>query len=94
MQHASSQQAETSSSQSSIHDALPVSELASLNLDDSPQPSSRIPSGDSQLEVSSSDITYRNYRDEDDIKVIVDLIAPYLSEPYSIYCYRYFLHGW
>ena len=40
------------------------------------------------------DIVYRNYRDENDIKVIVELIAPYLSEPYSVYCYRYFLHGW
>lgn len=43
---------------------------------------------------SASSVVYRTYRDEDDIPTIVDLIAPYLSEPYSIYCYRYFLHGW
>lgn len=39
-------------------------------------------------------VEYRTYSSEDEIPVIVDLIAPYLSEPYSVYCYRYFLHGW
>lgn len=42
----------------------------------------------------AEDITYRNYKDEDDIDVITALVAPSLSEPYSVYCYRYFLHGW
>jgi hypothetical protein len=44
--------------------------------------------------ATPQDITYRNYRDEDDIDIIVNLVAPSLSEPYSVYCYRYFLHGW
>lgn len=59
-----------------------VSELASLSLEVSTREQQQIA------------VNYRNYRDENDIKTIVDLIAPYLSEPYSIYCYRYFLHGW
>ncbi|KAK9898801.1 acyl-CoA N-acyltransferase [Cystobasidium minutum MCA 4210] len=44
--------------------------------------------------AKAEDITYRNYKDEDDIDVITALVAPSLSEPYSVYCYRYFLHGW
>ena len=51
------------------------------------------PSGDA-AHIQPEDIRYRPYYDEDDIKTIMDLISPYLSEPYSIYCYRYFLHGW
>lgn len=46
------------------------------------------------VKVFAEDIFYRRYKDEDDIPVIMALIAPYLSEPYSVYCYRYFLHGW
>ena len=42
----------------------------------------------------AEDIVYRTYKDENDLKAIVELIAPYLSEPYSVYCYRYFLHAW
>lgn len=44
--------------------------------------------------VKAEDISFRNYKDENDLDVIIDLVAPYLSEPYSVYCYRYFLHGW
>ena len=58
-----------------------------------PSDAAEVSSGDA-LRVQSEDIRYRPYYDEDDIKTIMDLISPYLSEPYSIYCYRYFLHGW
>lgn len=34
------------------------------------------------------------YRDEDDLAVIMHLIDNELSEPYSIFTYRYFLHNW
>lgn len=45
-------------------------------------------------QTRAEDITYRTYQSEDDLDVVIDLVAPYLSEPYSVYCYRYFLHGW
>lgn len=49
---------------------------------------------DRSTNAKAEDISYRTYQDENDLDVIVDLVAPYLSEPYSVYCYRYFLHGW
>lgn len=58
-----------------------------------PSDAAEASSGDA-ARIRSEDIRYRPYYDEDDIKTIMDLISPYLSEPYSIYCYRYFLHGW
>lgn len=35
-----------------------------------------------------------NYKDENDLKEIIILINDELSEPYSIYTYRYFLRTW
>lgn len=62
-------------------------------------PSSKTLTSSSSTHISkhkarAEDIGYRNYANEDDLDVIIDLVAPYLSEPYSVYCYRYFLHGW
>lgn len=34
------------------------------------------------------------YRDESQIQQIIALVAPQLSEPYSIFTYRFFLSGW
>lgn len=34
------------------------------------------------------------YRDERDLQVVMDLIDNELSEPYSIFTYRYFLQQW
>lgn len=36
----------------------------------------------------------RAYRDEHDLPEIIAMIAADLSEPYSIYVYRYFIHQW
>uniref|UniRef100_A0A183AQT6 N-terminal methionine N(alpha)-acetyltransferase NatC n=1 Tax=Echinostoma caproni TaxID=27848 RepID=A0A183AQT6_9TREM len=41
-----------------------------------------------------SGIYVRPYRDEADLQQIVPLIATDLSEPYSIYTYRYFIYNW
>ncbi|KIZ07045.1 hypothetical protein MNEG_0916 [Monoraphidium neglectum] len=43
---------------------------------------------------SSSGISYRQYRDESDLAAVMDLIDNDLSEPYSIFTYRYFLASW
>eukprot|EP00092_Neocalanus_flemingeri_P053939 GFUD01063489.1.p1 GENE.GFUD01063489.1~~GFUD01063489.1.p1 ORF type:complete len:201 (-),score=49.54 GFUD01063489.1:55-657(-) len=47
--------------------------------------------------VSLSDptpITYIQYTDETQMPLIMRLIQKDLSEPYSIYTYRYFIHNW
>lgn len=39
-------------------------------------------------------IKYLNYESEAQMKDIMSLITKDLSEPYSIYTYRYFIHNW
>lgn len=43
---------------------------------------------------SDGTIEYVNYRDETQMPDIMRLIQKDLSEPYSIYTYRYFIHNW
>lgn len=52
-----------------------------------------------QLEVAlfshhDDSIEYVNYQDETQMPDIMRLIEKDLSEPYSIYTYRYFIHNW
>ena len=42
----------------------------------------------------SSEIVYVPYVSENQLQLIMDLIDSDLSEPYSIYTYRYFLQSW
>lgn len=39
-------------------------------------------------------VRYQQYRDERDLATVMDLVDNELSEPYSIFTYRYFLHNW
>lgn len=39
-------------------------------------------------------VTYMNYQSEKQMKDIMSLITKDLSEPYSVYTYRYFIHNW
>lgn len=39
-------------------------------------------------------VNYTNYESEKQMKDIISLITKDLSEPYSIYTYRYFIHNW
>eukprot|EP00055_Hartaetosiga_balthica_P014081 m.75439 g.75439 ORF g.75439 m.75439 type:complete len:172 (-) comp8482_c0_seq1:1384-1899(-) len=39
-------------------------------------------------------VIVRGYKDENDLPRMAELIAKDLSEPYSVYTYRYFLHTW
>jgi hypothetical protein len=53
----------------------------------------------SQYEISSDDlllneIKYVQYENETQMPLIMNLITKDLSEPYSIYTYRYFIHNW
>ncbi len=47
---------------------------------------------DSQFEIDG--IRYVEYKDETQMPLIMNLITKDLSEPYSIYTYRYFIHNW
>ncbi|XP_014061263.2 N-alpha-acetyltransferase 30 [Salmo salar] len=62
----------------------PVSELARLDLNCSP---------DREAEESQG-IHYVRYKSELQMPGIMRLITKDLSEPYSIYTYRYFIHNW
>ena len=43
---------------------------------------------------SETSISFIQYRDETQMPLIMRLIQKDLSEPYSIYTYRYFIHNW
>lgn len=47
-----------------------------------------------QLTKDSPDITYVPYSSELQLPGIMSLIENDLSEPYSIYTYRYFINNW
>lgn len=40
------------------------------------------------------DIKYVQYANEDQLHLVVDLIKKDLSEPYSVFTYRYFINNW
>ena len=44
--------------------------------------------------VSLTPVTYLSYSNETQMPLIMRLIQKDLSEPYSIYTYRYFIHNW
>jgi len=44
--------------------------------------------------AKSGDVDFVRYRDEHDMPGIVELIEKDLSEPYSIFTYRYFINNW
>lgn len=45
-------------------------------------------------EDRTSDIKYMHYTDESQLSAIMKLMEKDLSEPYSIYTYRYFVNNW
>eukprot|EP00397_Hematodinium_sp_SG-2012_P065986 GEMP01097445.1.p1 GENE.GEMP01097445.1~~GEMP01097445.1.p1 ORF type:complete len:196 (-),score=28.86 GEMP01097445.1:252-818(-) len=47
-----------------------------------------------QAVTEDQEIIYRTYRNEHDMKGIIGLIENDLSEPYSIFTYRYFINNW
>lgn len=50
--------------------------------------------GNGKALTQSTGISYTAYKSEVDMPPIMKLITNGLSEPYSIYTYRYFLHNW
>lgn len=47
---------------------------------------------ESEFEIDG--LRYVEYKDERQMPLIMNLITKDLSEPYSIYTYRYFIHNW
>lgn len=47
-----------------------------------------------QTSVPRDDVSFVNYESEEQMQDIMSLIQKDLSEPYSIYTYRYFIHNW
>jgi N-alpha-acetyltransferase 30 len=44
--------------------------------------------------MQASDVKYVDYINEKQLPLIMTLVSKDLSEPYSIFTYRYFLHKW
>ncbi|GAA6097919.1 uncharacterized protein LOC113644534 [Tachysurus ichikawai] len=63
----------------------PVLAMCRLNLNRSPPATE---------ETQSQDVVYVHYESELQMPGIMRLITKDLSEPYSIYTYRYFIHNW
>ena len=45
-------------------------------------------------DANDPEIYFHSYKSEDEMPSIMTLISGTLSEPYSIYTYRYFIHNW
>ncbi|TNN10505.1 N-alpha-acetyltransferase 30 isoform 2 [Schistosoma japonicum] len=54
----------------------------------------RLLSNEPLFEDEQNEITFRQYVGESDLNSIIHLISKDLSEPYSIYTYRYFIYNW
>ncbi|MCL4140322.1 UNVERIFIED_CONTAM: hypothetical protein GTU68_042839 [Idotea baltica] len=67
--------------------------LLSLEANLSPVPIPASPSGSIPTEEDLL-VQYVNYENEHQMDAIMRLIQKDLSEPYSIYTYRYFIHNW
>eukprot|EP00887_Chlorella_sp_A99_P006203 scaffold3.g6203.t1 len=53
-----------------------------------------VASEDASSSQTAQAITYKQYKDEHDLPMVMSLIDNELSEPYSIFTYRYFLVHW
>jgi len=45
-------------------------------------------------QIDMSALAIRTYANESDLKDIIDLVSKDLSEPYSIFTYRFFINNW
>lgn len=59
-----------------------------------PDPAHRDPSLFGVEVLRQGTIRYQTFRDESELPALIDMIGKDLSEPYSIYTYRYFILNW
>lgn len=80
----------SSSDLSNVLNALSIN--SKLNCDDP----LHVDVNDTQDHIISANrgICYTRYKNENQMTPIINLITKGLSEPYSIYTYRYFIHNW
>jgi len=74
-----------------------IADLSGLSIVDEDSVKPRVPCDDSvatQSDAKESKIRYIVYESERQMEAIMQLITKDLSEPYSIYTYRYFIHNW
>ena len=45
-------------------------------------------------EAGKPTVEYSTYTDESQLQEIIDLVSGDLSEPYSVFTYRYFINNW
>nr|CAH8841452.1 unnamed protein product [Trichobilharzia regenti] len=69
-------------------------ELDKIALVENKQNEDKLSSYEPLLKDDQNNITFRQYNKESDLSSIMNLIDKDLSEPYSIYTYRYFIYNW
>ena len=67
---------------------------SSMNMSTPEEKESPEQAGTSDTSEKSINLTYVGYESELQMEAIMALITKDLSEPYSIYTYRYFIHNW
>lgn len=78
-----------------VHEKLDLDEKVDAKSPPPPMPSNESTSANVVFYTVENDtVEYVNYRDERQMPDIMRLIQKDLSEPYSIYTYRYFIHNW
>lgn len=78
-----------------VHEKLDLDEKVDAKSPPRPMPSNESTSANVVFYTVENDtVEYVNYRDERQMPDIMRLIQKDLSEPYSIYTYRYFIHNW
>jgi len=80
-----------------LQPAALASDLSNLSIAGKDIGDLAVPCDDSvctQLDTKHSEIRYIVYESETQMEAIMQLITRDLSEPYSIYTYRYFIHNW
>jgi peptide alpha-N-acetyltransferase len=68
--------------------------LVSLQHSDSQQGPAETSDANGAAPTESSSIVIETYKDETQMPDIMNVITKELSEPYSIYTYRFFIHNW
>ena len=73
---------------------LKIEMVAEPNVGEEKDPNDNLSKTITGAEISQSDVSYVVYESELNMPDIIRLIQKDLSEPYSIYTYRYFIHNW
>lgn len=76
------------------HTTTSVGDAANNNTSTSSSTTSTATTTTSAAAAAAKGVTYRQYVDEHDLPAVMALVDKDLSEPYSVFTYRYFLAQW